>query len=267
MIQIIAFTSNRPDFVELQIKSFRKYLQEEFTFTIANNSKFDRMHEYAGIEDVCRKWRIPTFDVEKDQNLIDRCNAVEKSCAVFNNRGSWSNPNCAGCYACCYVWEKWIMKQTGNICLLHPDVFLDRPIVLSDYLKETPLTFIPQTRQGLGGIHMHDALVLADMNRLPDPEQIFWWGSLVNGIATDIGGQTFFYLKAHPDLKVTHIVPGYCQDDPTLDFHPSEYEEFSVNGKMIALHYFRGSNWNYREESYHQKKTAWLKRRLNLEAE
>src|ERR1700733_7427156 len=260
MIHIIAFTSNRSDLIELQMKSFRKYLQEEFTFTIANNSKFDRMHEYAGIEDVCRKWRIPTFDVEKDQNLIDRCNAVEKSCAVFNNRGSWSNPNCAGCYACCYVWEKWIMKQTGNICLLHPDVFLDRPIVLSDYLKETPLTFIPQTRQGLGGIHMHAALVLADMNRLPDPDKIFWWGSLVNGIATDIGGQTFFYLKAHPDLKVTHIVPGYCQDDPTLDFHPSELEEFSVNGKMIALHYFRGSNWNYREESYHQKKTAWLKR-------
>ena len=114
---------------------------------------------------------------------------------------------------------------------------------------------------------MHDALVLADMSRLPDANEINWWGSLVNGIATDIGGQTFFYLKNHPDLKVTHITPGYCQDDPTLDFHPSEYEVFSINDKPVALHYFRGSNWNYRPDEYHEKKTAWLKRRLNLEAE
>jgi hypothetical protein len=108
-------------------------------------------------------------------------------------------------------------------------------------------------------------LVLADMSRVPNPEQIFWWGSLVNGIATDIGGQTFFYLRNHPELKTQYITPGYCQDDPSLDFHPSEYEEFSVNGAVIALHYFRGSNWNHREPSYHIKKTEWLKKRLNLE--
>jgi hypothetical protein len=264
MIHIHAFTSNRPDFIELQVRSFQKYLQEDFTFTIFNNSKFDRQNEYAGIEATCRKLGIPTWDVEKDDDLIARCNAVEKSCTVFNNRGSWSNPNCAGCYACCYVWEKYIAKQAGNVCLLHPDVFLDRPVWLSNYLNMTPLAFIPQTRPGLGGLHMHDALVLADMSRLPEPETINWWGSLVNGIATDIGGQTYFYLKAHPELNPTLITPGYCQDNPELDFHPSEYEVFSVNGAPIALHYFRGSNWNYRSEEYHKLKTEWLKRSLKL---
>jgi len=137
MINFYAFTSNRADFIGLQMQSFQKYLQEDFKFTIFNNSKFDRLKEYAGIEDMCRKWQILTHDVEKDDDLIARCNAVEKSCTVFNNRGSWSNPNCAGCYACCYIWEKYIAKQTGNICLLHPDVFLDRPVLLSDYIKTT----------------------------------------------------------------------------------------------------------------------------------
>jgi hypothetical protein len=264
MITFFAFTSNRPDFIELQVKSFRKYLQEDFQFVLFNNSKFDRMQEYEGIQEMCKRYNVETHDVEKDQDLIDRCNAIEKSCTVFNNHGSWSNNNCAGNYAACYIWEKFILKETGNICLLHPDVFLDRPITLSDYLKETPLCFIPQTREGLGGNHMHDALVLADMSRLPDPNQIIWWGSLVNGIATDIGGQTFFYFKNHPDLKITHITPGYCQDDPTLDFHPSEYEVFSIDGKPIALHYFRGSNWDRKSEQYHIKKTAWLHQRLAL---
>ncbi len=264
MIKFFAFTSNRPDFIELQYKSFKKYLQEDFKMVVFNNSKFDRMHEYEPIEAVCRKYGIETHDVEKDEDLIRRCNETEKSCTVFNNRGSWSNPNCAGCYACCYVWEKHILKETGNICLLHPDVFLDRPVTLSDYIKDVPLAYIPQTRAGLGGLHMHDALLLADMSKLPDPDQINWWGSLVNGIATDIGGQTYFYFKNHPDLKTTFITPGYCQDDASLNFHPSEYEIFSINEKPIALHYFRGSNWDYKSQQYHELKTKWLHERLAL---
>jgi hypothetical protein len=265
MINFYAFTSNRADFIELQFRSFKKYLQEDFTFTILNNSKFDRIEQYQGIEDACRKYGIETHDVEKDQNLINRCNAVEKTCTVFNSRGSWSNPNCAGCYGACYTWEKHIMKDPSNICLLHPDVFLDHPVRLSDYLEKTPLCFLPQTRPGLGGIHMHDALVLADMKRLPDPGQINWWGGHVNNVITDIGGQTFFYFKAHPDLSPTFIQQRFVEDDPATDFHPSEYEVFSILDKPIALHYLRGSNWNYRPDSYHSAKTEWLKKRLNLE--
>jgi len=266
MLKIHAFTSNRPDLIELQMRSFKKYLQEDFTFTILNNSKFDRMHQYAGTEDICRKWGIETHDVEKDQDLINRCNAIEKSCTVFNHRGSWSNPNCAGLYAACYVWEKYLIKEDGPVCLLHPDVFLEQPVKLTDYLQRSPLCFIPQSRPNLGGVHMHDALVLADMPRVPDAQDINWWGSYVNGIATDIGGQTFFYLQAHPDLHPVFIQQFYKGDLPDVDFHPAEHEIFAVDDKPIALHYLRGSNWNYRSEEYHVKKTEWLKKRLNLEA-
>jgi hypothetical protein len=266
VLKIFAFTSNRPDFIELQMRSFKKYLQDDFTFTIFNNSKFDRMHEYAGIESMCWKWGITTFDIEKDQDLINRCNAVEKSCTVFGSTGSWSNNNCAGLYAACYSWEKYISKETGNICLLHPDVFLEHPVKFTDYLQHSPLCFIPQTREGLGGIYMHDALVLADMAKLPEAGSINWWGSMVNGANTDIGGQTFFYLQAHPKIKPTLIAPQYHEDDPNVDFHPAEYEIFAIDDKPIALHYFRGSNWNHRPAEYHRRKTEWLKRRLNLEA-
>ena len=76
MIRFFAFTSNRPDFIELQVKSFRKYLLEDFEMVILNNSKFDRMHEYQAIEDMARKYDVKTVDVEKDQELIDRCNAT-----------------------------------------------------------------------------------------------------------------------------------------------------------------------------------------------
>ena len=265
MISIFAFTSNRADLIELQMKCFKKYLQEDFTFTILNNSKFDRIEQYAGINQTCAKVGAKVFDVEKDTDLIARCNAVEKSCTVFNESGTWSNPNCAGCYGCYYTWEKHVMKETGNICLLHPDIFLTHPVELSSYLRNTSLCFMPQSRPGLDGIHMHDALVLADMSKLPNPGGINWWGSEVNGIITDIGGQSFFYLQAHPELKPTLIQQRFTSDDPNTDFHPSEYEIISIDDKPFAIHYLRASNWNNRPKIYHEKKTAWLKKQLNLE--
>ena len=264
MINIFAFTSNRSDLIELQMQSFKKYVQEDFTFTILNNSKIDRPEQYDGINEMCRKWGINVFDVERVPSLEAKCNATEKSCRVFNRHGSWSNPNCAGLYGCCYTWEFHILKEKGPVCLLHPDVFFNYPVILTDYLQTTPLCFMPQSRPGLDGVHMHDALVLADMSKLPNPEQINWWGSRVNGIDTDIGGQSFFYLKAHPELKPLLIEQRFIEDDTSVDFHPSEYEIILINNKPIGIHYLRASNWNYRSPEYHDLKTKWLIEKLNL---
>ena len=122
--------------------------------------------------------------------------------------------------------------------------------------------FAPQTRPNLGGVHLHDLLVLADMGRLPEPEKILWWGSKVKGIDTDIGGQSFFWLQAHPEIKFTAVQQWHREDVPETDFHPSDYEDIAINDKIIALHYLRASNWNHRPGGYHEKKTAWLKGRL-----
>lgn len=264
MINIFAFTGNRADLIELQMKSFQKHIQEDFTYTILNNTSFDHKDQHQPIEDACHRAGVQVFNVERDPELEAVCNAAEKSCTVFNTHGSWSNINCAGCYGCFYTWKHHIMKETGAICLLHPDVFFDRPIKLTDYLQKTPLCFAPQTRPNLGGVHLHDVMVLADMQRLPDPGSINWWGSLVNGIATDIGGQTFFYLKAHPEINPTFIQQWHRPDDPDVDFHPADYEILAIEDKPVGIHYLRASNWNYRSPEYHVKKTEWIKTKLNL---
>jgi hypothetical protein len=266
MIQIAAFTSNRADLIELQMRSFNRNIQEEFTYTIYNNSKVDRPEESPRIIQACKDWGVNVVDVELDASVLAHCNSIEKSCTMLNQFGKWSNPNCAGSYGCVYLWEKFLRHQKGAICLLHGDVFFDQPIVLTDYLKTTPLVFAPATSPGLGGDYMAECLVLMDMAKLPNPETIDWMGSLVNGIPTDGGGQTFFYLKAHPEIVPTHIQRWHKPDDKTVDFHPADYEVLAINDKPIALHYLRASNWNNRSYDYHVKKTAWLRKRLGLEA-
>jgi hypothetical protein len=270
MIKIFAFTGGRADLIELQMKSFKKYIQEDFTFTILNNTGFDHKDQRQPIEDECRKWGVEVFDVKRDTEIETRCNAVETLCTVFHTSVSgdvsYSNVNCAGCYGCCYTWEKHIVKEAGPICLLHPDVFFTHPVKLTDYLQKSPLWFSAQSRPNLGGIYPHDVLVLADIGKLPEPEKIFWWGGRVNGISTDIGGQSFFYLKQHPEVSPMFVQEWHRGDDPDVDFHPADYEILAIENKIVALHYFRASNWNHQSAEYHEKKTAWIKSKLNLDS-
>ena len=66
MINLICFTSNRPDFIDLQVKSFKKYLQEGISPLPSRiTQKFDRLHEYAGIERRLPEVANPDFRCRK----------------------------------------------------------------------------------------------------------------------------------------------------------------------------------------------------------
>ena len=111
---------------------------------------------------------------------------------------------------------------------------------------------------------MHDALVWADIPKLPDVNTVCWCGGTINNVAVDGGGQTHHYLVAHPELNTLKFGCFYHQDEPETSFHPSDYEMFHVGDSPAFLHYRTGYNWNRRSDDYHAQKTEWLKRRLAL---
>ena len=80
-----------------------------------------------------------------------------------------------------------------------------------------------------------------------------------------MGGQTFHYLNKYPDLKYFQLKTTYIADDPSCDFHPSNYEYFGINNIETILHYRGGSNWDMKPTDYHINKTGWLKNKLGIE--
>jgi len=135
---------------------------------------------------------------------------------------------------------------------------------LEEHIENKDFMFIPYNNQHLN--FAWNALFLINKN-CPDKDQINWWCGMVDGIPVDVGGYTSQYLKKHLDLKIGLIHSQYIQDDPSLDFHPSDYEfiKLTENSNKSILHYRSGSNWNNRTREYHQQKTAWLKNQIGLE--
>jgi hypothetical protein len=261
MLNIFTFVTNKPDFIELQLKSFQKHLKEEFTFTVFNNAGMGNPEFFSLITEECTRLGIRSINIQYDQDLVNRCEAGG-SWPIFRANRRYKDTGAACGYSVCWAWENIISKHQGHILLMHHDMFLIKDVVLTDYLQTNELVFVPQCRPEVD-MYMWEGFVLADMDILPEPRSVNWWCGRVNGTKVDVGGQTWHYLKAHPGVRVMCLAPDHTEDDPNVDFHPSRYEFITFNQERIVLHYRAASDWMQLGPEYHAKKKLWLLRQLS----
>lgn len=269
MIHLFTTAYNRPDFIALQVRSFRKFLLDEFTFTVINSAVFDRPGDSHSIRTACADLGVACIDVQRDNGLVARCEALELrgDSKVFNHAGGYLNANVGAAYPSCWAWENFIGRRRDRICFLHSDVFLAAPIHFGTLLDEHPLCYLPQAKE-LNGVtvrYMWDAFILADLAKLPAPESVSLWCGGVHGVPVDVGGQSAHYLTAHPDVTKLEMIGRHIAEDlDCTTFAPANYEIFSFKGDTDMLHYRSGSNWDHKSDDYHRAKTEWLKARLGL---
>lgn len=268
MIKIYTYFHKRPDFADIQIRSLRKYLQEDYELTVFNNAKFDAdKNNYNEINRICNNYGVIVMDIEKEQSKIDFYQGFEDrligkiphgGAKIFHDNGQYSSPNVAVAYSLCYIWDKFMAKETGKTVFLQHDMFLMEPINFADYMQDSTLCYIPQSRTREDGTPIHymwNTFFLADISKLPAPETINWWCGGVDGIPVDVGGQTYKYLEDHPEIKLRKI--GFD------GFGPFGSQLIKLGDKSL-LHYYRGSNWDHRTGDWHDNKTKWLTEILDV---
>jgi hypothetical protein len=270
MIKIYTFASNRPDFIGLQLESFRKNLKEEFDYTVFNNARYDitggsdpnlinRAGKDAGIR---------VIEVEKDAALLADCAAIEPGGPVLNPHGQYANANVAHAYALRWAWNNYISKETDPIAILDSDVFLIQPVKLTDALDPYVMANISDGKPRPNEpdrpiLYMWPTFMLADLARLPDKESLNWWCGRIENVPVDVGGHTYYYFQAHPDISIQNVrrVNAYYLDTSSCPMQPPNYDEFYLNDAII-LHYRSGSDWDHKGKEYHRLKTEWLKKRI-----
>ena len=196
MLNIFTFAHKRPDFIELQLKSFRKYLQEDFKFWVFNNAAFDiQKDNYRKIEAECTRLGLDHRGILFDQEITDQAPKYNVG-PVFRPNGMYDNANVACAYPLCWAWERILSKMGNPMCIMDSDMFLVEPIKLTDYLKENDLCFVSQAREHVR--YAWNGIILANPPQLPVPETLNWWCGQVDGIPVDVGGQTYKYFNDYP---------------------------------------------------------------------
>ncbi len=254
-ILIITHSFNRPDFIAIQDKTFKTFLADSYEFVIFNDGPYEEMAQ--AIDDTCkqlqlRSIRIPQSIHQGRNHPCERCaDVVQYSLQVLG------------------------FDYPGIVAIIDSDMFLIKPLTITEFLKEYDLFGTSQYRpEGPNPVvkYIWNGLVFMDMRTLPDKKSMNWDCGRVLGHPVDVGGQMHHYLKNNPQIRFKD----YCGIQ--LDALPrstQELKNLGYNDLMIwliqqglyvmefhagdlFLHYHAGGNWNRQPASYHQHKTKIL---------
>jgi hypothetical protein len=230
MIKIYTYAHKRPDFIAIQFDSISKYLKDDYEYVVFNNA-IDDENLSSQIEKECQKINIKCIKVQLQEDINNQ-NFIDGSEIQFiNNNGNYkyANPNVACSYPLIWSFKNIISKDDNEniIVIIDSDMFFSRDISIKDLMTGYDIAFIPQYRNN--DVHyMWNGFVIIDGSK-NNLNEINWFCGRVNGQPVDVGGQTHFYLKNNPQLKIM-----YLEFWNLNEFNNDEYRSH-LNGNMCVL--------------------------------
>lgn len=224
MIHIFTAVVNRPDFVSLQDKLFKKFLKNNYQFHVVDDS----------------------IDVKIEEQFRSICelNNIEYYRKPISN--VVMNPAQACAHTVQWTYNNLICKNhlLDIVLFLDSDMFLIDDFDIEKYMEDTIIAGLPQTRGHV--TYMWNGIMLFNMPKILDKNIDFSEG-IVDGEMTDVGGHTYWYFKnTGIEMKKTN------QEFPTYPTHFNDIDlqkdsggydmELHLDDKF--LHYRAATNWH-----------------------
>lgn len=269
-ILFITHAFNRPDFLEIQVKTFNKLLKDPYELVVFNDSPNSYMEQQ--INEKCALLGLRVFRVPQHLHMRP-------------GRQSAGHRHMDGIQ---YALDTIGYDYDGIVVLIDSDMFLVKEFNVAEYMKGVHLAGDLQGRSGNGVEvrYLSPALAFMNMGMLPDKRSLCFEGGYIHGLACDVGAYTYYYMQAHPELTYTfydqiHIgawkIIDPCSqcsmmscpaciarlvyrgfDDTVIRFIQECPDDIEFNMKGTFLHYRCGSNWNNKPADYVAAKTNAL---------
>ncbi len=211
-ITLYTAADKRPDFIEPQYRSIKKYLTDDHEIVVLNNA-FGSKNRRKEISDICMRLGIRCIEVKKDP----RFTTIGKQ-KVFTWLGSYRNANVGTAYPIKWAWETMIEEnKDGMFAIIDSDMFLARKISLIDETGENDAAFIIQYR----GLELKEgrrkekfsyiwnAFCIFRPSRISALKEMNWdcgvvKEAFIEGLSVDVGGYIHYWLKKH-SIRFKHI--------------------------------------------------------------
>jgi len=259
-VLVVTSAYNRPDFIEVQYKTLKKFLLDEYEYVVFNDAR-DPSLQYE-IENMCAKWNIRCINIPQSIHDLPYLERVPGE--------GFHDPAVRNANVVQYALNSIGFDHNGIVTILDSDMFLVKPFSIEDYLSGYEIGGVPQSysKNGISIEYLWIGIAFLDMGKLPDKEKINFNCGRIKGVPVDAGGHTYDYLQSHPELNIRLFYARYFGnvsfDFKTDDLGLEDREiallqsgmvnvEFFLNGTFF--HYRSGTNWDYQTSAYHENKT------------
>lgn len=282
-VLIITHNYNRPEFIEIQQKTFEKFLKDDYEFVVFNDAR-DIQTEHQ-ITQACSLAHIDCIRVPQE---IHTHPYLPRNPQDNLQQSNIRHANCVQ-----YSLDILGFGHDGVVLILDSDMFLIRPFSIASYMANKDIAaFIKRTPSTV--YCLCPALTLLSMNKLKDKYSLDFNTGVIDGWPVDSGGYTYYYLQQHPEVKLKSIDVLYSHQLFLADRHinrcnpdevPNEvkttfYMNLGFTDKEINfllkkpdtfefylenhfLHYRDGSNDTRQSQQYHVNKLRMFKQFIN----
>ncbi|MFA6524252.1 MAG: hypothetical protein WC264_02670 [Candidatus Paceibacterota bacterium] len=191
-IKIVSLAFIRPDFIELQYNSIKKFVKDtEVEYIVFNNASEDKK-QFNEIEGICKKLNIKSIAVKK-RNIIFK----------------WLNENVSRKVARSlnYIWKNYLQYEKDILVIIDSDMFFVKDISIETLMNGHDFAFVPAYRgRNFEVLYPWTGLMFFNMNMLPNPQTIKWNTGSVLGNKVDVGGMNHFYLEKYKEkIKILYL--------------------------------------------------------------
>src|ERR1700733_12744545 len=188
-VLIMTYSFNRPDFIEIQDKTFKKFLKDDYTFVVFNDATQEEVSNQ--IIETCNRLNLPCIKIP--QSIHDTPYSQRNYRHPSIRNASTRNANVVQ-----YSLDTLGFDHDGIVMIIDSDMFLVKEFCVQEFLDGFDIAGVPQLRQHIEYIWV--GLVCFNMQTLPDKKTIDFHCGQIDGIKVDTGGQTYHYFKDHPEV-------------------------------------------------------------------
>lgn len=277
-VLIFTYSYNRPDFIEIQEKTFKKFLKEDYEFVVFNDATTDS--SYNEIHETCKSLNLRCIDIPQE---IHSRPYLQRFRGENLNHPAVRNANVVQ-----YSLDVLGFQHDGILALFDSDLFLVKDFSIVNYMNGSAIAGIPQLKKAKGREieYLWIGMVFCDLTKMPDRETLSFNCGLINDVPVDAGGFSYFYLHNHPELSVKRIHHAlrspfeWCKDCEAANITPCLHNTnllmqvgcteaqiaFIHSGPMSCefferttfFHYRGGTNWDNQTKEFHNRKTDLL---------
>jgi hypothetical protein len=278
-ILILTHSFNKPEFIPWQYHTFKKFLKDDYEFVVFNDAPNRKLNQQ--IHETCSHLGVSCIDVPQ---------AIHQPPFYLQRDPHTGGPSAECAETIQYMLDMKGFDYPGIAVIIDSDMFLIRPFSIVDYLQnyDVGAPVNPQVRLSYlhNGkdekiAHFLPNLMFFNMLTLPDKTTLNFNLGCIDGVHTDTGGFTHYYIKEHPNLrwkdnnmkntalnkaeleeKEEHI--NYIKNHKRLLKLTTEMPfDFEFYIDYAFLHFKAGSNWNKLDGNKFNKKTSMAYEILN----
>jgi hypothetical protein len=209
-ILIFTYAYNRPDFIELQQKMFKKFMEEEYEFVVFNDATNNNMK--IEIENMCSALGLRCVRIPPE--IHERPYLARPSHGNFAAKQQGSVRNCNVVQ---YSLNEIGFKHDDIVMLFDSDMFLIKAFSVREYMQGYDLAGYKRMcydffhncdrdhrgRPAFG--YLWIGIVFLNMATMPNKNTIDFNCGFVDGGEVDSGGFTYNYIKNNPSARIRYF--------------------------------------------------------------